>query len=64
MQPLSQLNEMVDRQKSLNITEHFGDELKKITGDSSWSGLFIFRIGYPLKETHLSPRRSISEVII
>ena len=64
LQPLNQLNEMADREKSLNVTEHFGGELKKITGDPSWNGLFIFRMGYPLKETHLSPRRSINEVIL
>ena len=64
LQPLNQLNEMADREKSLNVTEYFGGELKKITGDPSWNGLFIFRIGYPLKETHVSPRRSISEVIL
>jgi hypothetical protein len=63
MQPLSQLNEMVDREKSLHAPEHFSAELKKITGPS-WDGLFIFRLGYPLKKTHESPRRSISEVII
>ena len=64
LHPLNQLNEMADREKSLNVTGHFGGELKKITGDPSWNGLFIFRIGYPLKETNLSPRRSINEVIL
>ncbi len=63
MQPLNQLNEMVDREKSLGAPEYFTTDLKKITGDSSWEGLFIFRMGYPLKATHASPRRSVSEVI-
>ncbi|WP_413380965.1 hypothetical protein [Alkalihalobacillus sp. 1P02AB] len=64
MQPLSQLNEMVDREKSLNAPELFGAKLKEITEDPSWNGLLIFRCGYPLKETHLSPRRSIREVTL
>ena len=34
LHPLNQLNEMADREKSLNVTGHFGGELKKITGDT------------------------------
>ena len=64
LHPLNQLNEYGRPEKSLNVTGHFGGELKKITGEPSWNGLFIYRIGYPLKETHLSPRRSINEVIL
>lgn len=64
MQPLNQLNEMVDREISVKAPEHFGAELKKITGDPLWEGLFIFRLGYPLKEALLSPRRSISDIIL
>ncbi|MGN8647358.1 Acg family FMN-binding oxidoreductase [Gracilibacillus sp. HCP3S3_G5_1] len=64
MQPLNQLNEMVDREKKLDVNEYFGNALKNITGDASWKGLFIFRCGYPLKETHPSPRRSINDVIL
>ncbi|WP_052360739.1 Acg family FMN-binding oxidoreductase [Oceanobacillus manasiensis] len=64
MQPLNQLNEMADREKKLRIKEHFGNAMKEITGDSAWKGIFIFRCGYPLKETHPSPRRSVDDVIL
>ncbi|CAG9623484.1 Acg family FMN-binding oxidoreductase [Sutcliffiella rhizosphaerae] len=63
MHPLNQLNEMADREKALQAPDHFSAELKKIT-DPSWNGLFIFRLGYPLKETNKSPRRAISEVVL
>lgn len=64
MQPLNQLNEMIDRETKLGGPAPFRTEFKKVAGDPSWGGLFIFRCGYPLKETHPSPRRSIREVIL
>ncbi|WP_249870531.1 Acg family FMN-binding oxidoreductase [Oceanobacillus saliphilus] len=62
MHPLNQPNEMSDREKYLGTKEKFGMELKKITGDSSWQGLFLFRLGYALKDTLPSPRRSVDQV--
>ncbi|MBC5636230.1 hypothetical protein H8S33_05230 [Ornithinibacillus sp. BX22] len=64
MQPLNQVHEMADRELVLGTSEHFGTELKNIVGDASWKGIFTFRCGYPLKETHPSPRRAIRDVIL
>ncbi|MED4531133.1 hypothetical protein ABET51_15125 [Metabacillus fastidiosus] len=64
MHPLNQVNEMADREVSLNSKPRFGDKLKKLTGDSGWNGLFIFRLGYPLEEVHISPRREMKDILL
>lgn len=64
MQPLSQLNEMSDREKQLGNSKYFSERLSKITGDNGWEGLQIFRLGYPLKNALPSPRRAVDDVIL
>ncbi|WP_078552028.1 hypothetical protein [Bacillus alkalicellulosilyticus] len=64
MQPLSQINEIADREIEIKAPEQFGKELKNLTGDASWNGIQLFRMGYPVKETHLSPRRPLNDVVL
>ena len=64
MQPLCQLNEMADHEKSSGVNNIFSEGLKKLTGDPAWSGVLTFRCGFPLKDTHKSPRRSVEDVLV
>ncbi len=64
MHPLNQLNEMNDREKYLGSKGKFSQALEKISGHSLWKGVFIFRIGYPINDTHPSPRRDVEEVLL
>ncbi|MED4400382.1 hypothetical protein ABET41_18925 [Metabacillus fastidiosus] len=64
MHPLNQINEMADRETQLNSKRHFRNKLKELVGHSDWNGLFIFRLGYPLEEVHISPRREIKNILI
>ncbi|WP_096186452.1 hypothetical protein [Evansella halocellulosilytica] len=63
MHPLNQLNEMSDREKALGSTPFFQSELKRLT-PSTWEGIFLFRLGYPLKDPLPSPRRAIEDVLM
>ena len=64
MQPLNQLPERADRERSLGIEPRFGNALKDLAGDSGWEVLMPFRLGYPTVAALASPRRSIDEVIV
>ncbi|TSB47711.1 twin-arginine translocation signal domain-containing protein [Alkalicoccobacillus porphyridii] len=64
MQPLCQLNEMADHEKSNGLSDDFRAELMQLTRDPGWNSIFIFRCGFPVKETHKSPRRSVEDVVI
>lgn len=64
MQPLCQLHEMADHEKSNGVNKIFSEGLKKLTGDPSWNGILTFRCGFPLKDTHKSPRRSVEDVLV
>lgn len=63
LHPMNQLNEMSDREQVLKLAEHHGARLKQLTAASDWQGIFIFRIGYPLKDTYPSPRRPLEAVV-
>ncbi len=64
MHPLNQMPELADRQTSLGINPKFGPALQELIGDPSWNALMPFRMGYPVTETLLSPRRGIDEVVV
>jgi nitroreductase len=64
MQPLNQMTEMADREVMLQATPHFGDVLGDLVGDSSWQVIFTFRAGYATHAALLSPRRSMSAVVM
>jgi len=63
MQPLNQMPERADRERSLGIEPRFGSALKELAGDPGWEVLMPFRLGYPMVAALASPRRSVDEVI-
>jgi hypothetical protein len=63
MQPLNQMPERADRERSLGIEPRFGNALKELTGDPAWEVLMPFRLGYPTVTALASPRRSVDEVV-
>jgi hypothetical protein len=62
MQPLNQMPERADRERSLGIEPRFGSALKELAGDPSWEAVMPFRLGYPMVAALASPRRSVDEV--
>jgi hypothetical protein len=64
MQPLNQLPERADRERSLGIESRFGKTLAQLVGDSGWQALMPFRLGYPTVTPVASPRRWAEEVIV
>jgi hypothetical protein len=64
MQPLNQMPERADRERSLGIEPRFGNALKELAGDHAWEVLMPFRLGYPMVTALASPRRSVDEVVV
>jgi hypothetical protein len=64
MQPLNQLPERADRERSLGIGSLFGATLNDVLDDSAWQVLMPFRVGYPVMAARRSPRRHIEEVML
>jgi hypothetical protein len=48
MQPMNQMTERVDRERSLGIEQTFGKALKELITNPDWQALFTFRLGYQL----------------
>jgi hypothetical protein len=63
MQPLNQMPERADRERSLGIEPRFASALRELAGDPGWEVLMPFRLGYPMVAALASPRRSVDEVI-
>lgn len=64
MQPLNQMPERADRERSLGIEPRFGNALQELAvGDPGWEVLMPFRLGYPTVAALASPRRSVDEVV-
>ncbi len=64
MQPLNQMAERADRERSLGIAPRFGHVLDELAGDSAWHALMPFRLGYPTVVALPSPRRPVEEVLL
>ncbi|GAA0352745.1 Acg family FMN-binding oxidoreductase [Bacillus horti] len=64
LHPLNQPVEMRDRELHLGATPFFGQRLQDLLGLADWDVLFLFRLGYPLAQTHPSPRRALEDVLI
>jgi hypothetical protein len=64
MQPMNQMTERADRERSLGIEQTFGKALKELIANPNWQALFTFRLGYPTIEALSSPRRSVQEVVV
>jgi hypothetical protein len=64
MQPLSQLTERADRERSAGTEPSFGRALRSLTGTLDWQALMVFRFGYPTEEALMSPRRPVEWVLV
>lgn len=63
MQPLNQIPERADRERTLGIQARFGAALQQLAGDANWQVVMPFRLGYPTIAALPSPRRSLEEVV-
>jgi len=63
MQPLNQLPERADRERTLGIEPRFGNAIMELTGDPAWRVVMPFRLGYPTVAALASPRRSVEQVV-
>ncbi len=64
MQPLNQMAERADRERSLGSEPRFGSALEELAGDPGWQALMPFRLGYPTVAALASPRRGVDEVVV
>ena len=64
LQPLSQMTERADRERSMGAPPRFGGVLADLVGDARWHALMTFRFGYPTAPAALSPRRPVEWVTI
>jgi Domain of unknown function (DUF4440) len=63
-QPLNQIVELVDHQRSLNQQPQAITELTELIGDPDWQPTFMFRLGYPIRDVGPSPRRPLQACLL
>ena len=63
MDPLNQVPERADRERSQGIATRSGAVLEQVVGNPVWQALMPFRLGYPTVAALASPRRAIGEVV-
>lgn len=61
MQPLNQVVERVDRERTARLDPTFGRAMAAL-GPVGWDTVMPFRIGYPTRRPHAAPRRPVAEV--
>src|SRR5436190_2733805 len=59
MQPLNQMPERADRERSLGLAPRFQHVLDELAGGGDWHVLMPFRIGHPTVPARRSPRRHV-----
>ncbi|HEU5293878.1 MAG TPA: hypothetical protein VFU71_03720 [Burkholderiaceae bacterium] len=64
MQPLNQLPERADRERSAALTPRFTRVLQSLVQRDDWQALMPFRLGYPTVPALRSPRRAVGEVLL
>jgi nitroreductase len=64
MQPLNQLVERGERERSTTGPGPDAAALTSLVGDPSWQVVMPFRVGYPTSPAPASPRRAIDDVLI
>jgi hypothetical protein len=64
MQPLNQLPERADRERSEALAPRFTSVLRSLVGRDDWQVLMPFRLGYPMMPGLRSPRRAIDQVLL
>jgi hypothetical protein len=62
MQPINQIEERIDRERSANLNPDFADAMAALI-PSGKHAIFSFRIGYPTSDALTSPRRRAEEVL-
>jgi hypothetical protein len=62
VQPLNQIIERADRERSLSLAPVFGPELEQLT-PPGWQAVMAFRIGHPTSAPRRAPRHLAEEVI-
>jgi hypothetical protein len=63
MQPLCQVPERIDRERSARLAPDFTDAMAVMLPVRSHA-IMTFRIGYPTSEALRSPRRPSTEVVL
>lgn len=63
-QPLNQVVELVDHQRSLHQEPQAAAELAGLIGDEEWQPTFMFRLGYPVRQVCPSPRHAVKDVLL
>jgi len=64
MQPLNQMPERADRERSASLPPRFQRVLADLVGDASWQALMPFRLGHPTMPALRSPRRALADVLV
>ena len=62
IQPLNQLNERADRERSAHLPPAFSSSLVTLAPEG-WDPVMAFRIGHPTTTPHAAPRRVAEQVI-
>jgi len=60
---MNQITERIDRDRILGQPDAFSARWAQIIGRSASTGLVSFRIGRPVREAGLSPRRSLTDMV-
>ncbi len=56
--------ELVDRERQLNRAPEAARRLAALTESAAWKPTFAVRMGYPVREAALSPRRALEDVVL
>lgn len=60
---MNQITECIARDEGLGRPDRFAGRWQEILGFDASEGLLSFRVGYPLRDTHPSPRRDLTDVL-
>ena len=64
MHPINQPVELVDRERQLGRAPEAARRLAALTESAAWKPTFAFRMGYPVRDAALSPRRALEDVVV
>jgi hypothetical protein len=60
---MNQITERIDRDHSLGQPDAFSPRWAEIIGRAASTGLVSYRVGRPVREAGLSPRRSLDDMV-
>ena len=64
MHPINQPVELVDRERQLGRAPEAARRLAALSESAAWRPTFAFRMGYPVRDAALSPRRALADVVL